>query len=189
MIGRSAFRLLAPRGRRARLSAFIFHRVYPIRDPLFPNEPDAEDFERKMEWVTRWFNVLPAPEAVRRLADGSLPDRALCLTFDDGYADNVGVALPILARLRLPATFFIATRFLDGGRMWNDSIIEAIRRCPADSLDLSALGFGVHSLGSWEARRRAIDALLSRLKYCAPTTGRLASRRLSRGPAFRCRTT
>jgi peptidoglycan/xylan/chitin deacetylase (PgdA/CDA1 family) len=165
MIGSRAFRLLAPRGRQARLTSFIFHRIRPERDPLFPGEPDAEEFERKMIWVRRWFNVLPAPDAVRRLRVGDLPERALCLTFDDGYADNFTVALPILERLGLHATFFIATRFLDGGRMWNDSVIESVRRCDSSWLDLSELGFGAHSLESAVARRQAIDALLSRLKY------------------------
>jgi len=152
----------------ARLCSFIFHRVRPDRDPLFPAEPDAEEFERKMIWIRRWFNVLPVPDAVRRLRAGTLPERALCLTFDDGYADNFSVALPILERLGLPAAFFVATRYIDGGRMWNDSVIEAIRGCDSDSLDLSDLGLATYRLGTSTTRRQAIDALLPRLKYLAP---------------------
>jgi peptidoglycan/xylan/chitin deacetylase (PgdA/CDA1 family) len=165
MMWRQLFRVLAPAGRRARLSVFIFHRVRARRDPLFPGEPDAADFERAMIWVRRWFNVLAAPDAVHRLSQGRLPERALCLTFDDGYADNFSVALPILRRLELPATFFVASGFLDGGRMWNDGVIEAVRGCTADALDLSAVGLGVHSLGSVGDRRKAIDALIAKLKY------------------------
>jgi peptidoglycan/xylan/chitin deacetylase (PgdA/CDA1 family) len=167
-VARKVFRLLSPRGPRARLSTFIFHRVQPHSDPLFPGEPDAEAFERTMQWVRSWFNVLPAQEALSRLRAGTLPERALCITFDDGYADNASVALPILSRLSLPATFFIATGFLDGGRMWNDSIIEAIRRCRADRLDLSEMDLGVHSLSSVVERRAAIATLLPQLKYCIP---------------------
>jgi peptidoglycan/xylan/chitin deacetylase (PgdA/CDA1 family) len=162
---RQAFRVLAPSGARARLTVFIFHRVPAQKDPLFPGEPDAAEFERRMGWVARWFNVLSAPDAVRRLAERRLPARALCLTFDDGYADNYTVALPILRKLGLPATFFVATRFLDGGRMWNDGVIESVRGCRSGALDLSTLGLGVHALDSAESRRRAIDAVLGRLKY------------------------
>ena len=44
------------------------------------------------------------------------------------------VALPILREERVPATFFIATSYLDGGRMWNDTVIEAVRRLPAGDI-------------------------------------------------------
>jgi peptidoglycan/xylan/chitin deacetylase (PgdA/CDA1 family) len=105
---------------------------------------------------------------VRRLHDGSLPARAACITFDDGYADNHVVALPILQRHGLCATFFIATGFLGGGRMFNDSIIETIRRATGATLDLRGLGvegLGVLALGDQGARRHAIEALLRALKY------------------------
>ena len=122
--------LLSPAGRRARLSVLIFHRVLPRPDPLFPGVIDAAGFDAICRWVKGWFNVLALDDAARRLRDGSLPERALAITFDDGYADNHDVALPILLRHGLPATFFIATGFLDGGRMWNDTVIESIRRTP-----------------------------------------------------------
>ena len=70
-----------------------------------------------MAWVRDWFNVLPLSEAASRLAQGTLPARALSITFDDGYADNREIAAPILQRLGLSATFFIATSFLGGGCM------------------------------------------------------------------------
>jgi peptidoglycan/xylan/chitin deacetylase (PgdA/CDA1 family) len=73
-------------------------------------------------------------------ASGALPERAAAITFDDGYADNFTRALPLLREQGLPATFFVATGFLDGGRMWNDTISEAIRRCNEDVVDLSAIG-------------------------------------------------
>jgi peptidoglycan/xylan/chitin deacetylase (PgdA/CDA1 family) len=120
-----------------------------------------------MQWIRGWFNVLPLEDAVVALARGTLPDRALAITFDDGYADNVFVALPILRRLGLHATFFIASAYLDGGTMWNDRIIDAVRNCEKAEVDASALGLGVHPLSSVEARRAAIDAILRQLKYRA----------------------
>ena len=98
-----------------RLSTLIFHRVPKHRDALFPNEVDAERFEQMMSLVARAFRVLPLAEAAECLLNRDLPQRALCITFDDGYADNHDIALPILRRLGLHATFYIATGFIDGG--------------------------------------------------------------------------
>jgi len=117
----------SPAGEGGRLSVLIFHRVLPQPDPLFPDEVDATRFNLICGWLKAWFNVLPLDQAVARLKSGTLPERAACITFDDGYADNYHVALPILQRHGLTATFFIATGFLDGGRMWNDTIIETVR--------------------------------------------------------------
>ena len=103
-----------------------------------------------------------------RLKTGALPTRAACISFDDGYADNYHIALPILQRHGLTACFFIATGFLNGGRMWNDSIIESIRACTLPVLDLSALNVGRHVLGSIENRKIAMASLIDQIKYQSP---------------------
>jgi len=75
------------------------------------------------------------------------------------------VALPILREMGLPATFFVAAAFLDGGQMWNDTVIEAFRSVRGPILDLSALDLGLHAIVTVADRRSAIDATLARLKY------------------------
>lgn len=154
-------------GRRGRLSTLIFHRVLKQVDPLFPEEPDARRFDELLSWIGASFNVLPLDRALTQLHAGTLPSRALAITFDDGYADNCEIAMPILRRHGLTATFFIASDFLDGGRMWNDTIIETIRRTTETVLDLSELGMGTHDLSSVDKRRLAIDRLLPTIKYLA----------------------
>ncbi len=155
---------LSPAGARGRLSILIFHRVLPEVDPLFEDTPDAARFEQQMQWAARWFNVLPLSEAVQRLQSGSLPARALSITFDDGYADNATVAAPLLKRLGLTATFFVTTGVLNGGRMWNDTVIEAVRRAPAGVLDFSALGLGRATLAGPASRRAVIEQVLGAIK-------------------------
>jgi peptidoglycan/xylan/chitin deacetylase (PgdA/CDA1 family) len=157
--------MLAPRGARARLTVLIFHRVLPSPDPLRPSEPDVQEFEAKMSCVSRWFNVLPLADAVRGLSTGDLPECPLSITFDDGYLDNYTLALPILTRLGLHATFFVASGFLDGGRMWNDTVIEAIRAHRAGILDLRKLGLQQYRTGTTAERREAIHQLVSELMY------------------------
>ncbi|MEO9236131.1 MAG: polysaccharide deacetylase family protein, partial [Polyangiaceae bacterium] len=89
--------------------------------------------------------------------------------FDDGYADNRHVALPILQRFGLPATVFVATGFLDGGCMWNDIVIESFRRTRSPVADLrevvpqaGAVPFG---LATPMQRRAALEAVIEAVKY------------------------
>ena len=165
MIIRSLVHALSPGAQRGSLPILIFHRVLAQPDPLFPEVPDVRRFQLLLGWVRRWFQVLPLDVAARQLAQGSLPARPLCITFDDGYADNASHALPLLRECRVPATFFIASGHLDRGRMWNDTVIEAIRRTPLQELDLREGGLGRHSMATLQARRRAINTLLAQIKY------------------------
>jgi peptidoglycan/xylan/chitin deacetylase (PgdA/CDA1 family) len=148
-----------------RLSVLIFHRVLAKPDPLFPEERWAAQFDALMRMVASAFTVVTVGQAQALLARGQLPARALAITFDDGYADNAEIALPILRRHGIAATFFVSTGFLDGGRMWNDSVIECVRRSRQERIDLSALGLGVRSLGDAASRRGLIDELLPKIKY------------------------
>ena len=156
---------LSPSGPRGRLSILIFHRVLPESDALIPELPSAAEFDATMRWVRDWFNVLPLGEAIDRLYAGTIPSRALAITFDDGYADNEELAAPILARLGLTARFFIATGFIGGGCMWNDQVIEAIRRTRKPQLDLRSLGLSTHALDSISARRRGVTEVLTSIKH------------------------
>jgi peptidoglycan/xylan/chitin deacetylase (PgdA/CDA1 family) len=147
------------------LSILVYHRVVPEPDPLVPEVVCAEEFDWQLAVLNRWFTVLSLREAAARLRSGTLPIRAACVTFDDGYADNVTIALPLLRRRGVPATFFVATAFIDGGRMWNDSVIETVRRVRGDTLDARCLGLGMLLVSSIDHRRRAIANLLEAMKY------------------------
>ena len=158
----------------------IYHRVPAEPDELLPGEPCAAEFERTMRWVKSVVQRHSACGGRRRASRrGKLPPRALAITFDDGYANNATVAAPILQRLGLHATFFIATGFLDGGRMFNDTVIEAVRGYRGDDArPRVARTRRVIRRRVAEERRRAIDAILQGIKYRPEAErGELAERR------------
>ena len=180
MMWRTLLNRLSPAGPRGRLSILILHRVLPAIDPLFPDEVHADRFDRLCAWVADGFNVLPLDQAVARLRSGNLPARALAISFDDGYADNHDIAMPILQRHGLPATVFIATGFMAGGRMWNDTIIESLRRSPLPVIDLQgtlAAPLGCLPLATlaqrwWPSSRRSRPS-----STCRPMSARPGCRR------------
>jgi peptidoglycan/xylan/chitin deacetylase (PgdA/CDA1 family) len=151
-----------------RLGILIFHRVLAQPDPFLPDTPDGILFESLMHLVAAHFHVVALDDAVSRLRQGALRPGSVAITFDDGYSDNATIALPLLRRLGLHATFFVTTGYLDGGRMWNDSIIEVARTCPAATLDLRDLGLDLYSTGTTQARLQTADRLISALKYRQP---------------------
>jgi peptidoglycan/xylan/chitin deacetylase (PgdA/CDA1 family) len=168
LLARLAGALVSPAGSRARLLIVTYHRVLPSPDPLLPYEVDRATFERHVALFAGAFSVLSLREAAQRLARGSLPARALVITFDDGYANNVGEALPVLSRHGIGATFFIATGFLDGGLMFNDAVIEGLRACPAGRLDLTDRSAGEFEITDAASRRAAIEAILRAIKHREP---------------------
>ena len=165
--------MLSPGGERGRLTIVMYHRVLQRPDPLAPYTPTAKVFDCHMETLANGFNVLPLSEAIERLVKRSLPPRAACITFDDGYRDNFTIASPVMQRYGLPSTIFVSTGFLDGGRMWNDSVIEAVRNASRTSIDAEKLGLGRHSIATDAQRAQTIHNLLDQLKYL-PFAERLA---------------
>jgi len=99
--------LTTPR-RRPGACVLTYHSVGGL-----PAGIDAATFERHLEYLSERYDIV----LLRDLREGQGRDRArplVCLTFDDGYRDNVDVAVPLLERFGLRATFFLPTGFLGG---------------------------------------------------------------------------
>jgi len=99
-----------------------------------------------MATISQDFKVMPLGEAIALLRENRLPPKAVAITFDDGYFDNHAVALPILQRHGLTATFFICSGYLDDGLMFNDLITEAVRQTALGQIDLGLLKLGQRTL-------------------------------------------
>lgn len=116
-VGTALRPLAAAAGRLRRtpgLTLVGWHRVDDSGDDL---STPVDAFRQHLDELARWGAVvLPLEEAAARLYAGTLPDRAVALTFDDGYASVVETAWPILRERGLPATLFVVSGFLAGAR-------------------------------------------------------------------------
>lgn len=141
------------RNRRA-LTVIMFHRVLTEQDPRWPScDPDytleAGLLERCLAFFRRHYNVVSADEVLAARRDGTpLPDRALLITFDDGWADNHAHALPRLRKANMPALLFAVADAIDRDEpFFQERLIAAFRlgrvRVPAL---LSALADAGHPL-------------------------------------------
>ncbi len=152
-------------GKQKKLLILIYHRVLDEPDFMRPGEVDKVAFTWQMELLAKHFNVLPLYEAVERMQNNDLPSRAVSITFDDGYTDNYTNALPILKQFNLTATFFSASGFLDGGRMWNDTVIESVRNMKLACLDLTKIGLGKFDVGNEIQKCEAANQIIQLIKY------------------------
>ncbi|HVV90909.1 MAG TPA: polysaccharide deacetylase family protein [Solirubrobacterales bacterium] len=102
-----------------------YHRIAtPAGDPWKTSVPPAV-FDAQLEFLAARTEVLPLQELVGAARLGRLPDRAVAITFDDGYFDNLDLALPILERRGQPATFYVATGLIDStDPPWWDEIAD-----------------------------------------------------------------
>ena len=119
-----------------KLSVFLFHKVPQQCDPLVPADLDMARFEYLLDHTFSKLHVLPLEEAIGRLQTGTLPRRAACITFDDGYPDWLAGVAPALRRRNLHATFFITSGQFDGVPLWHERILAAVRRLSGPSLDM-----------------------------------------------------
>ncbi|WP_186759680.1 polysaccharide deacetylase family protein [Luteimonas wenzhouensis] len=114
-----------------------YHRIGDGSSSPYDRElwsADAEAFDAQMARLARDCDVI-SPADIDTVAGRR--GRHVLVTFDDGYLDNYEVAYPILRRHGLPATFFIATGFIDRPRLpWWDEIAWRIRTTAAARLDL-----------------------------------------------------
>ncbi len=133
----------------------------------------AAGFRRQMLALRAMTNVVPLDPALKALSAGlRLPPRAVAITFDDGYRDNLDVAVPILRELGLPATVFLIPDLLDGALdPWWERLAWAVMTAADPSLRFEG---SILPLTDGPARRATLDQLQDLLKYRTDAARRMA---------------
>ena len=150
---------------RNKLNILIYHQVFVEKDAMRPSEPDLKTFTWQMQLISQYFTPLSISEALKHLENDTLPANAICVTFDDGYRNNLDVAAPVLQQFKIPATVYIATGFTHGENMFNDRVIDLIADESLLTLKLSALDTKPIALHNTENRIKAAHYVLAKIKY------------------------
>ncbi|NOT28705.1 MAG: polysaccharide deacetylase family protein [Acidobacteria bacterium] len=134
-------------------------------------------FERHIAYLTRAYTVLRLEDAVRSLANGErLPANAVAITFDDGYADNLGAART-LARYGASATFYITAGCMAGGQpFWPVELRALVRAVSEHRVRLAVDSVHVDLNLDSDAGRTAAVRLLTRTFKSHPIPVREALR-------------
>lgn len=123
---------LALRWQSGRLPILMYHGVCPDRlagAPWMPSYFTALGaFTRQMRFLKERCRPMELLEAVAALGAGRLPKGAAVVTFDDGYANNVSLAGPVLRDLGVPATIFVATGHTESGAFYNHDRLRLVRQ-------------------------------------------------------------
>jgi len=106
----------------SRTIILLYHRVISL-----PNDPQKlcvspENFATHLSIICRHFHPISLQELCSNLRDGRVTNRGIVITFDDGYADNLLHAKPILEKYGVPATVFTVYDWVDSQRefFWDD---------------------------------------------------------------------
>lgn len=107
-----------------------YHRINEL-----PSDPHRlcvtqQHFEEHLQVIRKKYHALSLDDLLKALQTGRVPARSVVVTFDDGYADNLYNAKPLLEQYDIPAAFFIATGFIGGRREYFWDELEQLILCP-----------------------------------------------------------
>jgi peptidoglycan/xylan/chitin deacetylase (PgdA/CDA1 family) len=107
----------------------MYHRIADVATDPQLLCVSAAKFGEHLELIRNSYVPARLVDLVGGGADGTVPARAAAVTFDDGYADNLDVAKPLLERNDVPATVFVTSGYVGGRRaFWWDELERLLLR-------------------------------------------------------------
>ena len=110
-----------------------YHRVSDLSSDPQLLAIGVERFEEQMRLLAKSYHTMAAGELFELMAGRRrIPDRTVVITFDDGYADTIHDAAPILAEHGIPATVFVSSDYVDSSReFWWDELERVVLLAPS----------------------------------------------------------
>lgn len=125
-------------------AVLMYHRISaPTLSDPWGLAVSPEHFSEHLDLLRSDYEVISLQELCSCHRDGRIPDRAVCITFDDGYYDNLTTAKPLLERAQLPATVFLATGFLGTPHYWWDRLVALFAQIETQGLSANAAADGL----------------------------------------------
>lgn len=87
----------------------MYHRIVELPLDPFALAVTPQHFAEHLEVIRKYSHPISLIEMTQRLKEGQRPHRAVVVTFDDGYTDNLTNAKPLLERFDVPGTVFITS--------------------------------------------------------------------------------
>ncbi len=112
----------------------FYHRVSDSSSN--PWTISSNGFEKQVNWLNDHFDIVSLDEAQRRIRSGTNSVPTVCLTFDDGYADNCSFAVPLLIGRQIPFAYFVTTWHTKSGRPFEHDVQ---RGCPLQPNSVEAI--------------------------------------------------
>jgi peptidoglycan/xylan/chitin deacetylase (PgdA/CDA1 family) len=167
------------------LRILAYHRILDDRPETFPFDEgvisaNSETFYQQMKFVSRHFDVISFADLYQCEKAGRLwPERALIITFDDGYRDNYTNAYPILKAFHLPATIFLATDHIGQTKLfWWDAIAYCVKQTRLSAKDFPEVSDQPLELATALGKAKAIQRILEWIKRVPDEVCRTFAERL-----------
>jgi peptidoglycan/xylan/chitin deacetylase (PgdA/CDA1 family) len=170
-----------------RLPVLLYHHVGPLRPGTVPGlTVSPERFEHHVRWLARrgYTGICPSDWVRWRREGKGLPERPVLLTFDDGYADLVEYALPVLRRYGFGGAVYVVTGQMGGTNAWDKACGSGTQRLMSAAQirywASQGIEFGAHSrthadLTTLSAKELAEEVIGSRDELADLLGSRVAS--------------
>ena len=111
---------------RSSVVILMYHRVIEASSGPWNLCVSPKHFTEHLKILQQNYPVLSLHDLLNSLRNARLPKRGVVLTFDDGYADNLWNAKPLLEKYEVPATVFVASGSVDNNGFWWDELEQAL---------------------------------------------------------------
>jgi len=146
----------------------FYHRVANDSPNAWTISP--EKFRRQISWVRERYDIVSLHDAQLRIGADDNKRPTVCITFDDGYADNCETAVPWLLDQAIPFTYFVTSNHIqssepfahdvDAGNPLNPNTIEQIRDMASAGVEIGAHSRTHTDLGQLEDEQMLFDEIV-----------------------------